>query len=67
MTATETAEHVHRWLVETPNGETCDAKCAKCGEMRTYNAGFNEKGWRGCKRCGHDYASPHHKNKCLSG
>ena len=60
------AEHVHRWLIATPDGETCAARC-RCGKERWFNAGFRDKGWRGCKRCGHDYKSSQHKDRCLRG
>ena len=31
-----TATCVHHFLIETPQGATCEGVCRKCGETRTY-------------------------------
>ncbi len=35
---TAVAEHVHHWLIETPSGPTCAARCKTCSATRLYSS-----------------------------
>ena len=51
-----TAVCVHHFMVETPNGEQCKAKCKHCGETRTYwTAGPPDL------NKAHAYSTPHYE------
>ena len=60
-----TIEHVHHWLIATPDGVECPAYC-ECGQSRMFDSGFDDKkiGWRNCKKCGGAYNSAVHKEGC---
>lgn len=34
----------HHWLIESPNGPTCEARCKKCKRVRTYPTTTPESG-----------------------
>ena len=57
-------EHVHHWMVATPDGVECEAYC-KCGQTRMFaSADDGKTNWRRCKKCSHAYNSPQHKAEC---
>ena len=32
--------HIHHWLIKTPEGPECKARCQECGEERTFASGL---------------------------